>query len=161
MPRLPRVLIENACFHAMTRGNQKQKVFFDKTDYELYLNILRKAKLRYGVRLYSYCLMPNHVHLLVDPKVAYDVSWFMHWINRGYAAYFNKTYNKVGHVWQGRFASKPIIKDEYLLNCSEYIEANPVRAGLVSAVSDYQWSSYRERNQMSGRKRFIDEIAAR
>jgi putative transposase len=81
----------------------------------------------------------------------------MQWINRGYTAYFNTKYGTVGHLWQGRFRSKPILKDEYLINCACYIEENPVRAGLVEDIAKYRWSSYTERCFSSG-KRITDEI---
>ena len=69
----------------------------------------------------------------------------MHWLNRGYTAYFNAKYNKAGHLWQGRFKSNPIIKGQYLINVATYIENNPVRANMVNDPEDYTWSSYRER----------------
>jgi len=69
----------------------------------------------------------------------------MHWINRGYTAYFNAKYDKVGHLWQGRFKSNPIVKGQYLINAATYIENNPVRAGIVNDPANYKWSSYKER----------------
>jgi len=107
--------------------------------------MLKKALKKYSVALYAYCLMPNHVHLLIEPKDVHGMSKCMHWVNRGYTAYFNAKYEKVGHLWQGRFKSKPIIKGRYLINCATYIECNPVRANLVEDPLDYQWSSYKER----------------
>lgn len=158
MPRIPRVLIANACYHVTSRGNQKQQIFFNEEDRRCYLGILKKAKQRYGIQLYAYCLMPNHIHLLADPDVQEDLSRFMHWMNRGYTAYFNKEYAKVGHLWQGRFGSKPIVKNEYLLACAEYIEANPVRAGLVKSIAHYKWSSFRERNLLTAPTGLLDEF---
>jgi len=70
---------------------------------------------------------------------------FMHGLNRSYTAYFNKKYNKVGYLWQGRFKSKVVVKDDYLIDCLNYIELNPVRANMVKATQDYAWSSYKER----------------
>ena len=157
MPNVTRLLVENACYHVMTRGNQKQKVFLCDADYGAYLAILKKAKKKYRVLVYAYCLMPNHVLILVYLKVICDISKFMHWLNRGYTYYFNAKYEKVGHLWQGRFKSKPIIKDDYLLNCSEYIESNPVRAELVGDISKYAWSSYKERC-LSGKKYILDDM---
>jgi putative transposase len=145
MPRSERVYIDYACYHLITRGNQKQTVFLDEYDFEKYITILKKAKKKYDISLYAYCLMPNHVHLLVEPVSARDISKFMHWVNRGFTAYFNTKYNKVGHLWQGRFRSKPLLKGLYLLQCAEYIETNPIRAGIVDNISKYKWSSIAER----------------
>ncbi len=157
MPRISRTLIECACYHIITRGNQKQKVFKSDDDHIRYITILKKAKKKYKVSLYSYCLMPNHVHLLVEPESIANLSGFMHWLNRGYTAYFNAKYQKVGHLWQGRFKSKPIVKSQYLINCAEYIEANPVRAKIVTDIAAYPWASYNERC-LSANKDILDEM---
>lgn len=145
MSRISRIFIDHACYHVITRGNQKQSIFKEEADFIKYLSILRRAKRKYDVSLYAYCLMPNHIHLLIDSVNSRAISKFMHWINRGYTAYFNTKYNKVGHLWQGRFISKPIVKGRYLIHCATYIEANPIRANLVTDIAEYKWSSYRER----------------
>jgi len=87
--------------------------------------------------------MPNHVHLIGEPKEMTDLAKFMHGLNRSYTAYFNKKYNKVGYLWQGRFRSKVVAKDDYLIDCLNYIELNPVRAGMVTLPQQYPFSSYR------------------
>lgn len=145
MGRLPRLYLERTYYHLYARGNRKEKIFLDKEDFEYYLNVAGKAKERYGIRLYCYCLMPNHVHLLVKAEEAKNMSKFMHWTSRAYAEYFNKKYGKVGHLWQGRFQSKPVLKESYLANLADYIEHNPVRAGIVKHASEYIWSSYNQR----------------
>jgi len=157
MPRMPRVFMSYACYHVITRGNQKQIIFKDTDDFCNYLKMLKKALRENNILIYSYCLMPNHTHLLIEPKCLSDMSNCMHWLNRGYTAYFNAKYEKVGHLWQGRFKSKPIIKGRYLINCANYIEENPVRAGIVSDPSDYRWSSYRERCLLYD-KTLLDDI---
>lgn len=145
MSRISRIFIDHASYHIITRGNQKQRIFNSNEDYLKYLFILKRAKKKYAVVLYAYCLMPNHVHLLISARCARDMSKFMHWINRGYTAYFNTRYEKVGHLWQGRFISKPIIRGSYLIHCATYIEANPVRANIIDDIASYEWTSYRER----------------
>ena len=145
MPRGPRLLIDNACYHIYTRGNHKQSVFNKDEDYEIYRLRLRKYKVRYGFLLYGYCLMPNHPHMIGEIENSKDLSCFMHDLNRSYTAFFNKKYKKVGYLWQGRFQTKIITKDQYLIDCINYIELNPVRAGLVKSPMDYPYSSYRER----------------
>ena len=157
MPSIPRIFIDYACYHIITRGNQKQKVFKDEVDYAKYLSIVRKAKRKYKIRLCAYCLMPNHVHMLIEPTKAPLISKFMHWVNVGYTTYFNSKYVKVGHLWQGRFKGKPILKGKYLIQCASYIEGNPVRADIITDMADYKWSSYRERCLFSG-KFILDEV---
>ena len=145
MPRFPRTFMDYPCYHIITRGNQKQAVFVAEKDYIAYLKILQKAKRKYQILLYSYCLMPNHVHLLIETPSSSSMSKFMQWLNRGYSAYFNHVYSTSGHLWQGRFISKPILKDQYFIHCANYIESNPIRAKIVTNIADYEWSSYGER----------------
>jgi len=145
MPRGPRITIENACYHVMTRGNQKQNIFKEKGDYDTYLRILKKYKSKYKFSLYGYCLMPNHVHLIMEPRRQKDLSKIMQGLNLSYAIWFNKNYDKVGHLHQDRFKSMVVYKDKYILNCINYIEANPVRAQIIEYPGDYKWSSYKDR----------------
>lgn len=145
MPRTARVTLENACYHIITRGNQRQLVFLDSQDYEKYLHILSRYKRRHKFKLYSFCLMPNHVHLIIEVDNPLDLSRIMTKINLSYTLYFNYKYKKVGHLWQDRFKSKIIEKDAYLLECINYIETNPLRASLVKRIEEYAWNSYRFR----------------
>jgi putative transposase len=145
MPTGPRLLIEDACYHIIIRGNHKQTTFFDKNDYEFYLSRIRMYKYRFAFSLYGFCLMPNHIHLLGEPRETHCLSKFMHGLSRSYTNYFNQRYDKVGQLWQGRFKSKVILKDRYFIDCLQYIENNPVRANIVKSPVDYVWSSYRER----------------
>ena len=157
MPRFSRIFIDNACYHITTRGNQQQEVFRSNEDHEKHIHMLKKAKRKYGILLYAYCLMPNHIHLLIETFSSRNISNFMHWLNRGYTAHFNTKYHKVGHLWQGRFQSRPIIKGQYLVNVATYIENNPVRAAMVNDPADYKWSSYRERCLLS-KKHILDPL---
>jgi len=145
MPTGSRLLLANACYHIITRGNQRQQVFCDEKDYTTYLLTLRRYKKRYGFLLYGFCLMPNHIHMVGEPREVKNLAKFMQGLLRSYTAYFNKRYKKVGHLWQGRFKSKIIVKDNYLIDCIHYIELNPVRADMAKTTGDYAWSSYRER----------------
>jgi hypothetical protein len=83
--------------------------------------------------------------MLINSERSKNISKFMHWLNRGYTAYFNTKYSVVGHLWQGRFISKPIVTGYYLIHCATYIEANPVRGRLIDDIASYRWSSYQER----------------
>ncbi len=141
MPRTARITLTNACYHVITRGNQKQSVFINTLDYQQYLSLLVKYKKRFRFNLYCFCLMPNHVHLLIKVKNPILLNKIMRGLNLSYTLYFNSKYGKIGHLWQDRFKSKIIERDAYLIECIKYIEANPVRASLVKLLEEYPWSS--------------------
>jgi putative transposase len=145
MARGPRILLEHVYYHVVNRGNQKQKVFFEESDFQKYLQILKHYKKRYNFKLFGYCLMPNHVHMILEPKQPSDLARVMQSITQTYSTWFNNKYRKVGHLWQGRFKSMVIQKDRYFMECVYYVEANPVRAELISSPLEYRWSSYKER----------------
>lgn len=145
MARPTRFFIDNYCYHFISRGNNKKEIFLCDEDHFRCLNIIRKAKTKYKVRLYAYCLMPNHFHLLIQAGDSRTISKFMHWIKLGYTIYFNAKYYKIGHLWQGRFKSSPVMTGQYLVNVATYIENNPVRADMVKDPAEYEWSSYKER----------------
>lgn len=146
MPSGPRPLVDGACYHIIVRGNNRQGIFKGNRDYEKYLFLLKRYKRKYKFRVFCYCLMPNHVHIVVDLENAKKLSVIMSAMQRAYTGYFNTKYERVGHLWQGRFKSKIIIKDRYLIDCINYIELNPVRANMVTAPHEYVWSSYAARN---------------
>lgn len=157
MGRAARITLENSCYHIITRGNQRQKLFILEGDYIKYLELLRKYKRKYRFWVYAYCLMPNHIHLIIEPRKHYHLSKIMQGLNQSYAIWFNKTYNKIGHLYQDRFKSIIIQKDEYLIRCLSYIEWNPVRAKIVEQPEEYRWSSYLYR--MSGKNNeILDQI---
>ena len=141
MPRAPREINPEGIYHIIARGNNKSPVFHDANDYLKYLSILNEAKEQYGFSIYHYVLMPNHVHLLLQPNCE-KLSLFMHDIQMNYAKSYCKKHAFVGHVWQGRFKSLPIENDAYLFACGNYIEMNPVRAKLVGLAEYWRWSSY-------------------
>lgn len=145
MARGPRILLSNVYYHVINRGNQKQNVFLENLDFEVYLNLLKHYKKKYAFKLFGYCLMPNHIHMILKPKQPKMLAKFMQSLTQAYTMWFNKKYKKQGHLWQGRFKSMVIQKDDYFLECIYYIEANPVRSKLVSSPTDYLWSSYRDR----------------
>ena len=145
MSRGIRILMDNSYYHIVNRGNQKQNIFQEQADYEEYAGILALYKRKFGIKLLCYCFMPNHVHLILELQNTKELAKFMQCITQSYAKWFNLKYNKVGHLWQGRFKSMLIEKDNYFLDCVYYVEANPVRAGIVTSPLDYAWSSYKER----------------
>src|SRR4030042_7194784 len=145
MPRGTRILLDKVCYHNINRGNQKQNLFLEESDFEKYLQLLKHYKKKYTFKLFGYCLMPNHIHLILQPKQSEKLIKFMQGITQTYSIWFNKKYKKVGRLWQGRFKSMVVQKDNYFLECIYYIETNPVRANLVLSPLNYLWSSYRDR----------------
>ena len=156
MPRAKRILLDNVCYHIINRGNQKQKIFLENSDFEKYLEILKHYKKKYSFKLYAYCLMPNHIHLIIDIRKMGDLARMMQGLTQTYTACFNNKYNKVGRLWQGRYKSMLIQKDRYLIDCLEYIELNPVRANMVSYPGAYSWSSWQERMFAKDRFNLLD-----
>lgn len=144
MPRQPRFLLSQSYYHIINRGNNKNTIFKDKEDYLYYLELIFKYKKEHPFDLYHYCLMPNHIHLLIQTNKALDFSTFMKRTNLSYYHYFKKKYGWIGHFWQNRFKSKPVGKDEYFIQCGKYIELNPTRANIVKdpSHSQYSYSSY-------------------
>ncbi|MDR7869423.1 MAG: transposase [Tissierellaceae bacterium] len=141
MPRYPREKSESGIYHVMIRGINKMNLFLEKNDKYKFLEILSKMKCQNEYLLFAYCLMDNHVHLLVKEEIE-SISMSMKRICVSYSYYFNKKYNRVGHVFQDRFRSERIEDDEYLLECMRYIHNNPVNANIVSNPKDFKFSSY-------------------
>jgi putative transposase len=145
MPRAPRLIMDNASYHIIARGNQKQHTFLEEEDFVKYLDLLRHYKRKYNFRLYGYCLMPNHIHLILEIKSGSDLGKLMQGLNQTYTIWFNEKYKKVGHLWQGRYKSMIIEKDRYMFACIEYVELNPLRANIVKSPFDYPWNSWQVR----------------
>lgn len=146
MPRMARVFIDNACQHITARSHRETGVFQDEEDFVSYLKLIHRYKLEHGCLIYAYCIMDNHVHLILEsPCGLKAMSAFMHKVSQSYAMKFNHKYNTIGHLWQNRYKNYIILKNEYLINAISYIEYNPVRAEIVSRPEDYPWSSYRAR----------------
>ena len=141
MPRYPRVLSESGIYHVMIRGVNKMPIFLDQDDNTRFLDTLIRMKSEEEYTLYAYCLMKNHAHLLIKEETD-SLSRSMKRIGVSYSQYFNKKYNRVGHLFQDRFRSERIETDGYLLSCMRYIHNNPVKASIVKDPSDYKWSSY-------------------
>ena len=157
MPRIKRILLSDVCYHVISRGNQRQNVFCCDDDFSHFRKIAWKYKNKFDAKILSYCLMTNHIHLLIDPSDKFAINKIMHGINLAYTKHYNHKYKKCGHLWQGRFKSFVISKDSYLLNCVNYIEYNPVRAKIADKPEDYPWSSYSARMGLTNDK-LLDEI---
>ena len=143
MARGRRLYFCDTVYHISIRGNNKQNVLGTVEDKKIFLGLLNKFKLRFGFKLYGLVLMDNHAHLVIRAANNINISKIMQAIILSFSVKFRKKYNYTGYVWQGRFKSNVINGESYLLECIDYIHHNPVRAGMVSKVRDYPWSSYR------------------
>jgi putative transposase len=142
MPRQSRLIVPQIAVHIIQRGNDRNACFRSESDYLVYLLHLRDlcAKLRCGV--HAYCLMTNHVHLLVTPASREACISLMRNLGQRYVQYFNRRHGRTGTLWEGRFRSCIAESARYVLACYRYIELNPVRAGMVGKPIDYAWSSH-------------------
>lgn len=145
MPRTARLLLPNLAHHIVQRGHGREPVFLSETDFRRYLDNLKDLRIRFRCKVYAYCLMLNHVHLLLDagPEPANVARLIKHLAGR-HAGHFNRNYGLGGPVWEGRFRSSPVAPD-HLWPVARYIELNPVRARLVRQPHHYLWSSCRQK----------------
>ncbi len=140
MARIARVVAPGFPHHVTQRGCRRQQTFFTGRDYQLYLDLLQDAKVKAGVAVWAYCLMPNHVHLVVVPETDQGLSKFLAQPHRQYAMEVNRRNRWKGHLWQERFHS--YVMDECHLRAAvRYVELNPVRAKLCITARDWKWSS--------------------
>jgi putative transposase len=140
MARLARIVVPEIAHHVTQRGNRRQDVFFSDGDYSAYRGLVADACHRQGVRCIAWCLMPNHVHLILIPPTAESLRAALAEAHRRYSRRINIANGWVGYLWQGRFSSYPM-DDAHLATAIRYVELNPVRAGLVARAEDWRWSS--------------------
>jgi len=140
MAREARIVLPGVAHHVTQRGNYQQDIFVTDEDRVTYLDYLRQSSARFGLRVSAYCLMTNHVHLLVTPQTKTSLAKALGRAHLMYAQYMNRAHDKIGHLWQGRFYSCPL-DDASAHNAALYIELNPVRAKIVRAPWRYHWSS--------------------
>jgi REP-associated tyrosine transposase len=151
MPRTARVVIPNLPHHIVQRGHNRNSVFLEEADYAYYLETLRCWKRELDILVYAWCLMTNHVHLILRPGGdASVVGKLMKRLAGRQTRYFNKRECRTGTLWEGRFKSSPIQTDQYLLHCCRYVELNPVKAGMLKRAEDYPWSSFRHKVGLGG-----------
>ena len=142
MARLPRMVLPGIPHHVTQRGNRREQTFFEEGDYALYLDLLAEAAGRHGVEIWSYCLMPNHVHIIAVPRDADGLGQTFRHVHRHYTGYVNARIRVTGHLWQARFASVAM-DEQHLYAALQYVALNPVRARLVAHADDWRWSSVR------------------
>lgn len=155
MPRIARGLAGGATYHILNRGNGRQEVFHKDCDYKAFIDLMTKAKELYLIKIFAYCLMPNHFHIVLMPREAEDLSRYMHWLMSSHVRRYHRHYGSSGHIWQGRYKSFIIQEDGHLLTVLKYVETNPNRAGLVKSPKEWLWSSHKDR--MNGKYSLLDK----
>ena len=142
MPRMARLVLPNYPHHVVQRGHNKQVVFADASDFEHYLTNLRELKRSLAVKVYAFCLMTNHVHLLLDPgDDPMALAKLMKVLAARTTRYRNRLEGRTGTLWESRYRSSIVQNDTYLLACTRYIELNPIRAKMVAHPASQPWSS--------------------
>lgn len=152
MARVSREKSETGIYHVMMRGINKEIIFNDEEDKHRFIWILKKYKELNKYTVYSYCLMDNHVHILIKESED-DISNAIKRISSSYVWWYNNKYERIGHLFQARFKSEVVNSDRYLLTVMRYIHKNPVKANMVSNLNQYQWSSY---NEYIGKENIVD-----
>jgi putative transposase len=143
MPRLPRNRSKSGIYHIVMRGTNRQTIFEDTEDYEKFIQTIQRYKPVCEYELFAYCLMGNHLHILLkEGKELLDQ--VMRRICGSYVYWYNRKYERIGNLFQGRYASEPVEEEAYFLTAMRYIYQNPVKAGLVKNVREYTWSNYGE-----------------
>ncbi len=142
MARLPRLTLPGYPHHVIQRGNNRQRIFVDRSDFERMLGLLAEDAQKFGVELHAYVLMDNHFHLLATPATEQALPLMMQALGRSYVRYFNRRHGRTGTLWEGRYRSTMIESERYLLACMAYIDLNPVRAGMAAQPGEWPWSSY-------------------
>lgn len=143
MPRVKRKKSKTGIYHVLIRGINRQTIFEEEEDSERFLLTLKTYQEKSGYRIYGYCLMGNHVHLLIKEEKE-DLGIIMRRIGASYVYWYNTKYSRSGHLFQGRYKSEVVDDDRYFLTVLRYIHQNPVKARMVSDVGNYKWSSYTE-----------------
>lgn len=144
MARLARVISQTGLYHIIFRGICRQNIFEDLRDYEKMLEFIKQVKRELEYDIYAYCLMTNHVHLFIKEKNAGDIIKIMSKILTQYAGWFNRKYLRSGALFGDRYKSEAIEDDRYLFSLVRYIHQNPLKAGIVSKLEEYEWSSYND-----------------
>lgn len=150
-------MLSNYPHHIVQRGHNRQVVFAGEDDFQRYMSDIAELKEAFHIRLYAWCLMTNHVHLLVCPDSAAELGQFMKGLAARATRYRNRLEGRSGTLWEGRYKSSLVDSEAYLLACCRYIELNPVRARMVARVEDYPWSSFQHRMQQNHCNTLLDE----
>ncbi len=156
MPRQPRVSVGDTVYHVINRANGRQEIFATDEDYQHFIALVREGRELTGMRILSYCIMPNHWHLVLYPKHNTDLPEFMHWVTTTHVRQRRVKTKSIGYgsLYQGAYKSFPVETDRYLTWLIRYVEQNPLRANLVQRAENWQWSSLwaRERGTMKDKQ---------
>ncbi|MFZ2522304.1 MAG: transposase [Minisyncoccia bacterium] len=158
MSRVPRVDIGDEIYHVLNRSNGRVKIFNNDKDYKNFVDLLIETKEKFDMRILAYCIMPNHWHLVLYPKKDGDLSKFMQWLSLTHTQRYHVKTETVGfgHLYQGRYKSFLVSRDNYLLQVIRYVEQNPLRAKIVKRAEDWKWGSGFNRFNPS-EKNFVSE----
>jgi putative transposase len=143
MPRQLRLVLPGVALHVIQRGNNRAACYRERSDYLVYLLHLHELTRKFSCAIHAYCLMGNHVHLLMTPSSEEGCTSLMRELGQRYVQYFNRRHGRTGTLWEGRYRASLVESSRYVLACYRYIELNPVRAGLAGRPEDYEWSSHR------------------
>jgi len=150
MPRTSRAIVANCCYHVFNRGNNRMRLFHDRTDFIAFLWLLAESFDEFEVPVLAACVMPNHLHLVMQPRRDGDIAKWAHWLFTTHARRYHKKYETCGRVWQGRFKASLAQADAHLLILLRYVERNALRSNLVRRAEDWEWGSLRWRECGSG-----------
>lgn len=153
--RHPRLSLPNVAQHVLLRSNNREKIFTSSHDYRVYLQFLEEAAKKFACDVNAFCLMPDHIHLMVTPREDGNVSKVVQVMGRRYTQYFNSRSNREGSLFSPRYKSA-VVDPDYALDVVQYVETNPGRSGLVNRPQDYMWSSYRCHNHDSLSDCFVE-----
>jgi len=155
MARPLRIEFPDALYHVTSRGNERRPIFNDDVDRQMFLIFLSRTVKRFGWSLTAWVLMSNHFHLVIQTPEA-NLSRGMHWLNSAYAGWFNRRYQRSGHLFEGRFHAFLVEKETYLRELLRYVVLNPVRAKIVARPENYRWSSYRSTAGLEAADHWLD-----
>ncbi|MDD4437114.1 MAG: transposase [Tissierellia bacterium] len=143
MPRTSRLKSESGIYHIIMRGINRETIFFDEEDCTKFIQTLQKYKVDCGYKMYAFCLMGNHLHLLLQESNE-PLETVMRRICGSFVFWYNKKYDRIGYLFQDRYKSEPVEDDTYFLVVLRYIFQNPVKAGIVDKIENYKWTNYND-----------------
>ena len=144
MPRFPRNYLKTSFFHVISQGINKNFIFDDSIDIKFYIKDMYEIKDKYNVKIIAYCIMNNHVHMLLETAGVENLSKYMHCLNTRFGQYYNKKYKRVGYVFRDRYKAEGIYSEKQLYNCIKYIYDNPVKAEICKKPEEYEFSNYKK-----------------
>lgn len=154
MPRSARIVVSNCPHYIIQRGHNRSRIYFENEDYHYYLNDLYEIKQQLDIKLYAYCLMPEHIQLILDPgNHPENLGILMKRVSARHTRRININQRRTGSLWDSRYKSSPIQAENYFLSCCRYLEYTPVQENLAQSPQEYQWSSHAHRT-----KKHIDKL---